>query len=610
MKKIDRPRVYGGNQLRHSTHRLKQNIKTLPREHGNSNVPNESLNRQQNNIASSTPDIDAPQTPDLSVVTETIIPNLQAPDEQLRSSLKGNLRTDNGNMPDRGNSQDNKDRKKGNNPKNRVKNWLKRKAVKAVIANIIPIATAFGGLAAVGSCSAAMFTGGGNENTVVEQDRGQDVKYSIDVECTDDNGGSGSDGESTETSSSSNSNSSDSSDSSDSSNSSNSSKKSKLKYTDPVINGRRVCSDLSVGQEIADLAVKCALTAMPEERVHAPHDWPWPDKWRDQFDPRADNQIALCAATLGANGGNGAVASCTQCAVTILSAVADPDMSGTWNGIMASAGPGDGKDGFLPYVLARPELYKKVHVTTSNIRPGDILANEHHTAIWVGTKAARVKFSDTTGNVYEGGYNDGWTSPPSGSYSETMSSGSSTLYNCDACALLPGIDEYGDAGSGFRELSDFSVFRVIKKNPNPQHEFVDYKSIVGDGSTGGDGGSDSHSAAIVNACKTTPSPGAGWCAAWVSNVYQNAGLPRPGGNGNSILDGSSSVSTDWSKIKVGQIVSCQKTPTAAGAVYGHTGIYIGNGQVMDNIGYIRTISLKQWVDDYDDYGWVKYGWPW
>ena len=31
---------------------------------------------------------------------------------------------------------------------------------------------------------------------------------------------------------------------------------------------------------------------------------------------------------------------------------------------------------------------------------------------------------------------------------------------------------------------------------------------------------------------------------------------------------------------------------------------------MDNIGYIRTISLKQWVDDYDDYGWVKYGWPW
>ena len=150
-KKIDKPRVDGGNQLRHSTHRLKQNIKALPREHGNLNVPNESLNRQQNNIASSIPDIDAPQTPDLSVVTETIIPNLQAPDEQLRGSLKGNLGTDSGNMPDRGNSQGNKDRKKGNNPKNRVKNWLKRKAVKAVIANIIPIATALGGLAAVGS---------------------------------------------------------------------------------------------------------------------------------------------------------------------------------------------------------------------------------------------------------------------------------------------------------------------------------------------------------------------------------------------------------------------------------------------------------------------------
>lgn len=29
---------------------------------------------------------------------------------------------------------------------------------------------------------------------------------------------------------------------------------------------------------------------------------------------------------------------------------------------------------------------------------------------------------------------------------------------------------------------------------------------------------------IVNAAYITPSPGAGWCAMWVSQVYQNAGL--------------------------------------------------------------------------------------
>lgn len=32
---------------------------------------------------------------------------------------------------------------------------------------------------------------------------------------------------------------------------------------------------------------------------------------------------------------------------------------------------------------------------------------------------------------------------------------------------------------------------------------------------------------IVNAAYITPSPGAGWCAMWVSQVYQNAGLDIP-----------------------------------------------------------------------------------
>ena len=35
---------------------------------------------------------------------------------------------------------------------------------------------------------------------------------------------------------------------------------------------------------------------------------------------------------------------------------------------------------------------------------------------------------------------------------------------------------------------------------------------------------------IVNAAYITPSPGAGWCAMWVSQVYQNAGLGYIGGN--------------------------------------------------------------------------------
>ena len=36
--------------------------------------------------------------------------------------------------------------------------------------------------------------------------------------------------------------------------------------------------------------------------------------------------------------------------------------------------------------------------------------------------------------------------------------------------------------------------------------------------------------AVVNACYSTPSPGQGWCAAWVTNVFRNAGVGYFGGN--------------------------------------------------------------------------------
>ena len=36
--------------------------------------------------------------------------------------------------------------------------------------------------------------------------------------------------------------------------------------------------------------------------------------------------------------------------------------------------------------------------------------------------------------------------------------------------------------------------------------------------------------AVVNACYSTPSPGQNWCAAWVTNVFRNAGVGYFGGN--------------------------------------------------------------------------------
>ena len=43
-------------------------------------------------------------------------------------------------------------------------------------------------------------------------------------------------------------------------------------------------------------------------------------------------------------------------------------------------------------------------------------------------------------------------------------------------------------------------------------------------------------------------------------------------------------------------------------IYGHIGIYIGGGIVMDNIGYIRSISADEWISYYSTSVPVRWGW--
>lgn len=123
---------------------------------------------------------------------------------------------------------------------------------------------------------------------------------------------------------------------------------------------------------------------------------------------------------------------------------------------------------------------------------------------------------------------------------------------------------------------------------------------------------------LVDACHRTPWPGASLCATWAGNVYRACGY-QVGGNGNSMLGhqgyGSSyypsRATTDLSQIKVGMLVSAQfGSNTTAGNLYGHVGIYIGDGMVMDSINSgIRTISLSDWVSQ-NNRGWVVCGYPW
>ena len=123
---------------------------------------------------------------------------------------------------------------------------------------------------------------------------------------------------------------------------------------------------------------------------------------------------------------------------------------------------------------------------------------------------------------------------------------------------------------------------------------------------------------IVNACSQTPWPGANLCATWTTRVYARAGH-SVGGNGNTQLGNQGyganysqkRATTDLSQIKVGMLISAQYgSNTPAGNAYGHVGIYIGDGKVMDSIySGLRTISLSDWVSQ-NGRGWVVCGYPW
>lgn len=114
---------------------------------------------------------------------------------------------------------------------------------------------------------------------------------------------------------------------------------------------------------------------------------------------------------------------------------------------------------------------------------------------------------------------------------------------------------------------------------------------------------------IVDACYATGSPGEGLCAMWITYVYQNAGLAAPGGNANDMF-WNHCTSSNKDDLKVGMLVAVPSwTGTDAGRTYGHVAIYIGDGFVMDNIGYIRKTTLDYWIDYYGDTYTPRWGFP-
>lgn len=131
------------------------------------------------------------------------------------------------------------------------------------------------------------------------------------------------------------------------------------------------------------------------------------------------------------------------------------------------------------------------------------------------------------------------------------------------------------------------------------------------------------SQAILDAINKTPCPGAGLCLKWVDDVYENAGLSTQ--RLNSAYDSykANGISTDRNNIPIGATV--YGTGTGNKGPYGHVGIYIGDGKVVDNVGSIKTQTLDEWISWQENYaknsnnvmtdingesqhGWLGWGW--
>ena len=112
---------------------------------------------------------------------------------------------------------------------------------------------------------------------------------------------------------------------------------------------------------------------------------------------------------------------------------------------------------------------------------------------------------------------------------------------------------------------------------------------------------------LVSVAYSTPSPGAGLCAMWVSQVFSRAGYRYAGGNADDMY-WRWCHSSDRTQLRVGMVIAVPShSHSRMGSIYGHIGIYVGRGQVRDNVGAVRDSPLDEWIRHYSTTEVVRWG---
>ena len=113
---------------------------------------------------------------------------------------------------------------------------------------------------------------------------------------------------------------------------------------------------------------------------------------------------------------------------------------------------------------------------------------------------------------------------------------------------------------------------------------------------------------IVDLARQVPSPGPGLCSEWIADIYERAGFRNVHTDACDYYWDYCKF-TDYSQLKVGMVIAVPShTHTRMGSIYGHVCLYIGNNQVMDNVGQIRTLDMAYWLDYYSTSYKPKWGW--
>lgn len=184
-------------------------------------------------------------------------------------------------------------------------------------------------------------------------------------------------------------------------------------------------------------------------------------------------------------------------------------------------------------------------------------------------------------------------------------------------STLKYIQDVPNTTTGSKQAADYFVRNferpadVDNESKKRQAKAAAYFSQIKTNGVVTDGSLTDKQKKVINAANTTSSPGADWCAAWVTDVFVNAGIGHWSGNACDMYK-MYCVSKDKSKLKPGMIIAVDSwNGNEASRTYGHVGIYVGNNKVKDNIGYIDESTLDSWINHYQSWPVkhpVKWGW--